>query len=150
ADGDHGRLVVLALSSEEHGAAALTTSTLSVGSHSITANYSGDNSYLVSSGGLSETVNQAATATALAADEAAPVFGQLITFTATLSVTAPGAGAPTGTVQFQDGGAVVDTEPLELINGKYQASYTTSSLSVATHTITASYSGDGNFQGSGV
>jgi Ca2+-binding RTX toxin-like protein len=128
-----------------NGAATLTTSTLSVGSHSIAANYSGDSTYLVSSGSLSETVNQAATATALAADVAAPVFGQSITFTATVSVTSPGAGAPSGTVQFQDGGAVVDTEPLQLVNGQSQASFTTTSLAVGGHTITANYSGDGNF-----
>ncbi len=60
-----------------------------------------------------------------------------VTFTATLS-----AGA-TGTVTFRDGTTALGTGTVS--NGT--ASFSTSTLSVGTHSITAVYSGDGNYNG---
>lgn len=59
--------------------------------------------------------------------------GQAVTFTATVT-----GSSPTGTVTFKDGATVLGTEP---ISGG-TASFTTSSLSVAAHSITAEYGGD--------
>ncbi|MGZ8848021.1 MAG: Calx-beta domain-containing protein, partial [Pyrinomonadaceae bacterium] len=61
------------------------------------------------------------------------------TFTATVS---SGAGTPTGTVQFKDNGNNLGA-PVALAGGVAQ--FTTSALTVGTHTITADYSGDVNF-----
>ena len=72
-------------------------------------------------------------------DPSAP--GQAITLTATVSVTAPGAGTPTGTVTFLDSGASIGTGTLSA--GK--ATFGTSTLTTASHSITASYGGDANF-----
>ncbi len=72
--------------------------------------------------------------------------GQNVTFTATVSAGTPGAGTPTGSVAFYDGATLLATEPL---NGDDQASFSTTSLAAATHTITANYSGDSNFLTSG-
>ncbi|MDQ3814371.1 MAG: Ig-like domain-containing protein, partial [Armatimonadota bacterium] len=68
-----------------------------------------------------------------------------VTFTATVTPVAPGAGTPTGTVTFRDGATVLGTGTL---NANRQASITTSSLAVGSHTITATYNGNGNFNGS--
>ncbi len=58
----------------------------------------------------------------------------------------PGAGLiPTGTYQFLDGGTVIASGTLDASG---EASFTTSTLSVGTHTITMTYSGDSNFNGS--
>ena len=62
-----------------------------------------------------------------------------MTFTAT--VTGPG-GTPTGTVQFKDGAANLGT-PVTLVAGV--ATLPTSALNVASHPITAVYSGDGSY-----
>ena len=85
------------------------------------------------------------------------VYGESVTFTATVSVVSAGSGTatasvvsagsdtPTGTVTFSDGTVVLGTSPL---SGTDVATFTPTSLAVGTHTITASYGGDTNFPGS--
>ena len=76
------------------------------------------------------------TTTVVSAAPTAPVAGQAVTFTAT--VTANGGGIATdGAVTFQDG-PIALAAPLAVSNG--QASVTIPSLSDGTHTITAFYS----------
>jgi hypothetical protein len=69
---------------------------------------------------------------------------QAVTFTATAGVVAPGAGTPTGTIEFRDGSTRLGT--ITLINGS--ASLTTNGFSATSHTINAVYSGDSNITGS--
>jgi len=71
-------------------------------------------------------------------------FNQPVTYTASVAVLAPGAGAPTGVVQFFDGGTLVGTAPLA---GGY-ASLTTNGLAAGSHAISATYSGDASFAAS--
>src|SRR5207245_2215702 len=85
------------------GVATFSSSTLAVGGHSITADYNGDSSFNISSGALTQTVNKANTTTALTSSVNPSVFGQSVTFTATVTANSPGAGTPTGTVTFRDG-----------------------------------------------
>src|SRR5439155_1298694 len=93
--------------------ATFSTSALSVASHSITAVYGGDTNFQIStSSALSQTVKQAATTTTVVSSLNPSAFGQAVTFTATVNVTAPGAGTPTGTVTFKDGNTVLGTTPL--------------------------------------
>ncbi len=121
------------------------TTTLSVGSHTITANYSDGTSYANSSGSLSggQTVNQASTTTAVTASTNPSVFGQSVTFTATVNAVVPGSGTRTGTVQFVIDGSNFGS-PVTLSGGT-ATSGATASLSQGTHTVTATYSGDTNF-----
>jgi hypothetical protein len=56
-------------------------------------------------------------------------------------VTTAGSSVPTGNVTFSDGSTVISSSAL---NGSGQASFNTSSLSVGSHSITASYPGDSN------
>lgn len=129
-----------------NGQAALTLSSLGVGSHSLTAVYSGDANFLGStSAPLSQVVNQASTAIALSSSSTPSNLNGSITLTARLSVVAPGAGTPTGTIAFQDGSNVLGTGS---ISSTGQATLSTNSLSVGSHSLLASYSGDANFQAS--
>jgi subtilisin-like proprotein convertase family protein len=129
------------------GTASITVSSLSVGAHSITASYAGDASFTGSSSSgapLNETVNPDGTTTTLSASVSPATYGQSVTIKAIVAAASPGAGAPTGSVTFTDGAAQV-TAP---VSGG-QALYTTSSLAVGGHSITATFSSaDGNFTGS--
>ena len=73
------------------------------------------------------------------------VFGQRVTFTATVTASSPVPGTPTGTVTFKDGSASLGTGAL---NASCVASFTTSTLTVGAHRITAVYGGDTNFTAS--
>jgi hypothetical protein len=127
------------------GQAAVTISSLAVGGHTIAASYTPDTDSFTGSGGtLSQTVNKANTTTVVTSSANPSVYGQAVTFTATVNVVAPGAGTPTGSVSFYDGATLLGTATL---SGN-QAQWTTSALVVGSHSITASYSGDGNFNGS--
>jgi len=67
--------------------------------------------------------------------------GQTVTFTATVNASLPGEPAPTGAVTFKDGSITLATVPL---SGS-TAEYPTSTLATGRHKITATYSGDVNF-----
>jgi|GEM_PF-1150853 len=88
----------------------------------------------------SATAQKASTSTGLASSLNPSLLGQSVTFTATVTSAA---GTPTGNVQFKidsiNSGAPVN------LNGSGAAQLTTSSLTAATHTVTADYSGDANF-----
>ncbi|MGI8310858.1 Ig-like domain repeat protein [Saccharopolyspora hattusasensis] len=130
------------------GVAILTVSNLSVsgGPHSLTAVYSGDATYATStSAPVTLTITAAATMTSLTSSANPSVFGQPVTFTATVTLTPPGGGTPTGSVTFTIDG--VPQAPVPLVGN--QASIALSGLSVGNHTVTATYTNtDGNYAGS--
>src|SRR5205823_4739156 len=67
------------------GHATLTTTMLAVGSHTITAIFSGDASSDTSTSGvLTQTVNKAGTTTSLSSSVNPSMFAQSVTFTATV------------------------------------------------------------------
>jgi len=72
------------------------------------------------------------------------VYGGAITLTATVTPTA-GAGTPTGPVVFSDSGTFLGSVTLDPTG---TATFPTSSLIGGSHTITATYGGDGFFVGS--
>ena len=124
------------------GKATLMATKLAAGQHAITAVFNGNATFAMStSPPLNQTVNQDGTSTVVTASANPSVFGQSVTFTATVMAAAPGSGTPTGTVTFMDGTTKLGSVAL----GGRTARLMTSSLAVATHTITAVYSGDGNF-----
>ena len=124
------------------GSATFISSALGVGSHSITAVYSGDASFNGSTAPVqTHTVNKAASTTTAASAPNPSVYGQTITITATVSSSVT---TPTGTVTFMDGATVLGSATL---SGGV-ASFTTSALVANSHSITALYSGDTNYNGS--
>jgi len=127
--------------------ATCTTASLGVGSHTLTASYGGDLNFVGSNTtpGVTQAVAKAASNITLSPTTPA-TRGQAATFTAVVAATAPGAGTPTGAVTFLDGGTSLGNGQLSVVGGKAQATFSTSTLAVGVHTITASYAGDGNFQ----
>jgi len=122
-----------------YGTAEFSTADLSVGTHPVKAAYSGSgNHHAATSDALSQQVDKAQTATAVASSDTTTVFGEEVTFTATLT---SGGGTPQGDVTFLDGTTPLGTVPLA--NGT--ADLTTGALSRATHQMTAVYSGNENF-----
>ncbi|WP_148045050.1 beta strand repeat-containing protein [Nocardioides marmorisolisilvae] len=132
-----------------NGAADITVTGLSTDSHTIKAVYLSDdlNFFTSTSETITQVVNKASTKTTLTSSSPTAVFGQPVTFTASVSVLAPGAGSPSGTIVFKDGSTVIGTQPVSSATGE-QASITVSNLSVAQHAISAAYSGDDDFNAS--
>ncbi|MGA1984234.1 MAG: Ig-like domain repeat protein [Acidobacteriaceae bacterium] len=123
------------------GVATLSISTLAVGAHTIGASYGGNANYVGStSTTIAETIQSAATATALASSLSPSVAGMPVTLTA---VVAGNGGIPTGTVTFLDGtGAGAVTLGTGTLNGQGIAKLITSALAVGQHSIVAIFSGD--------
>ncbi|MBB5055739.1 sugar lactone lactonase YvrE [Granulicella aggregans] len=122
-----------------NGIATITTTALTVGTHTITSVYQGNtNDSAATSNALTITITAATTAVHLAPSQNPTNFGQSLTLTA--AVTGNG-GTPTGSVTFADGGSNVQTVP---VNTSGVATYATSTLTDGTHPFTASYSGDNN------
>ena len=121
------------------GIATFTTSALAVGSHSITALYGGDASFAAStSATFSQTVNKAASTATVSSSAPSSAYGQVVTFTATVTAVAPGAGTPGGTVTFLDGGIGLGSTALANGVATIQAS-----LLPGTHPITVGYAATG-------
>jgi uncharacterized protein YjbI with pentapeptide repeats len=132
---------------------AVCTAGFAAGSDSITAIYLGDANFHgpVSSTPVTVQVGQAGTTTGLISSANPAVVGQTVTYTATVGVDSPGAGSPTGSVEFLDG-----TTPIAACGGSSgqplstteTATCTVAYPTVGSHQITASYLGDPNFTGS--
>ena len=129
------------------GNAVFDTSSLAIGNHNITAVYSGATDFVAStSSPLSETINPAIvqTTTTLNSSVNPSVWGQSVTFTATIA-NQSGSVNPTGSVTFMDGSTTLGTVN---INPSDVATLTLSSLAVGGNSITATYGGDANHDGS--
>jgi large repetitive protein len=120
------------------GPVSVSTNSLTVGTHTITAKYSGGTGFDPSKATLAQVVNQASTTTALASSQNPSTVGQPVTLTA--SVSSAG-GTPTGSVEFFDGSTSLGV--VNLSGGT--AALPTSTLTAGSHGITAVYSGDPNF-----
>ena len=86
----------------------VTSSSLALGTHTISASYSGDSNYSSSTGSLtgSQVVNAATTSLALASSPTTSTVNQAVTFTATLTYPSGGT-ALTGSVAFTDNGTAI-------------------------------------------
>ena len=140
---------VLGTAALEGGVATFATSVLALGTHPVSAVYSGDaNNTPSTSPVLNQMVGSpaaAATSTTLVSSLNPSQVGQVVTFTASVQVATPpdfavqgGAPSPSGSVRFSDGAGVLGTATLTA----GLATLTTASLAAGTHPLTASYSGD--------
>jgi len=128
---------VLGTATVSGGTASLAVSTLAVGPHSLSAAYSGDSNYAgAASGAWAQTVAKGASAVSLSASPNPSVFGQAVTFTATVSPS-----SATGSVQFFDGSTSLGSAGLS--GGR--ASLAVSTLALGSHSITGIYSGDASY-----
>jgi len=128
-----------------NGVATYTTTTLPVGTDSITALYRGSGSFLTStSAPLSQVVTPASSTITLVSSLDPSNVGNSVTLTAT--VTGAFGGTVTGSVTFMDGTTTLKT--LNLNAGA--AKYTTTTLPSGTDTITATYNGNTDLSSSSV
>ncbi|MFJ6054844.1 beta strand repeat-containing protein, partial [Streptomyces sp. NPDC092307] len=137
-DGVGGGIMTGTLAS---GVAEVSTTTLAPGTHLITAAYNGDASFLISKGLGKVAIRKASTSTTVTLSPSPSVVGQPVTFTAAVAVISPGAGTPTGFVNFNIAGG--GTLSGVVVDGT--ATATTSSLGVGAHSVSAMYLGDTNF-----
>jgi streptogramin lyase len=126
-----------------NGTAVFTTTMLASGTHAILAVYSGDMNFTAGTSAVLLQTVLAPTTTSVTSSATPSVFGQAVTFTATVTAAAPGRGMPSGTVQFQVDGNNFGS-PVAL-NAGQATSMPTSTLSVGVHTVQVVYSGDSNF-----
>jgi hypothetical protein len=144
------------------GQAQCTTSSLTqAGSpYAITATYAppaGTATYTSASVSLSspgQVVGLASTGTTLVASINPSTINQVVTYTATVNVVAPGTGAPTGFVEFFD-----NTIPIASCGGAAGTALNGATPDNATcavsypvggvHTVTATYLGSGSYKPSG-
>ena len=123
------------------GAAAINVATLTAGTHSISAQYSGDSNYTSATAALSQVVNQATpgqggvASVTIASSSNPSSYGQPIQLTSTVPADA------TGTIVFMDGSTPLGTAT---ISGA-SANIMVATLTAGSHSLTANYSGDANY-----
>jgi ELWxxDGT repeat protein len=139
-----GNTVLATVPLGSNGFASYTTSSLAVGTHAITASYSGGGNVQAStSAALTETIRPASKTTIKASANSA-VLGQAVTLTATVAPATGGAVQPSGTMTFKDGSTVLGTVTLQ--NGV--ASFSAMKLALGTHNFSATFAGNMLFLGS--
>jgi hypothetical protein len=115
------------------------------GTCTVTASQSGDASHSPATSQQTFAIDKATPATSVSSSLIAAKLTQNVTFTATVTPPA-NTTAATGTVQFRDGG--VDIGPAVALDANGVATFSTAALTAGTHTITAVYSGNSNFNAS--
>jgi uncharacterized repeat protein (TIGR01451 family) len=125
------------------GQASFATAALAVGSHTITAVYSGDATFAGSSGSLLEAVNKIAIEINIYSSKNPSEFLDSVTFTAWLH---RGLFPVGGTVTFKDGATILAASVP--VNSLGLAFFSTPSLSVGIHTISATFAGTATYASS--
>ena len=112
------------------------------GTYTVVARFPGSADYAAAeSKPVTFVIAPAAATITLTSPSSSPIYGQAVTFVATVSSVG---GAPAGTVTFADGIIALATVPL---NASGQAALTISTLSLGSHAITATYNGGADFLG---
>jgi RHS repeat-associated protein len=89
------------------------------------------------------TVSPANVSGTIQSSQPVSVVGQPVTYIVSLNVVPPGAGVPGGSVSFTVDG--ITQAPAVAVDTHGKAAFTLTSLAAGTHTIAATYSGNGNF-----
>lgn len=122
--------------------ATISISTLTTGAHSITAIYSGDQTFAPSTSQvLNQVVVQTSTGTKLSSYPNASRFGQPVNLTAVVFCACEGDQIPTGTVTYYNGSNAIGSAAL----ADQTAVLTYEFFSVGRFALTAVYNGDSNF-----
>jgi hypothetical protein len=125
--------------------ATLPLKSLPVGSHRITASYSGSVNHEPSeSEPFDQAIAKAETETTLTSTLDPAPFGSSGTLKAAVKAVAPGGGIPSGTITFREGEAVLAIMPLSSGSAKYPLA----GFDPGEHPITATYNGAEGYAGS--
>src|SRR5262249_61829853 len=120
----------------------LSIPALAIGTPPPPAVYGGSANFKRStSAAVSHKVNKAATTATLTSSVNPSKKGQSVTFTATIKPAF--GGNPTGTVTFKDGSTTLGTGVVNTTT--HQAKFSTGTLSIGTHSVTAAYGGDTHY-----
>ena len=139
---DSGEALTVTLNAA--GIATTTLAFLPQGRRVLTATYTGDPNHRAGESlPVALAVLPAATTTALASAPWPSFFGQPVIFTATVTTTLSGTGAPTGNVTFTLPSGPLGSSPL---NTAGVATLTVASLPVGVSDVTAVYADNPNFQ----
>ena len=119
--------------------------------YEVTASYPGDANFTAASETVPLSIFPATSSTTLSVSSSAAAFGNESVVRISATVTSGTSGSPTGSVAVQNDGNTVCTINLTG-NGPNTAtgscSLNDTGLSLGSHSLTASYPGDGNYQGS--
>lgn len=128
----------LATQTLANGAASLTYTGSTAGTHTLTATYTPTGAFGGSSASCSETVNLLPSTSTLSVTPVSSTYGSPVTLIATVApATPPGPGTPSGTVTFSNAGSNIGTATVA--NGS--ASLTLTTLPGGTDNLTCTYSG---------
>ncbi|UKS27319.1 Ig-like domain-containing protein [Paenibacillus sp. HWE-109] len=134
---------VLGTGTLSSGTATWTAPTLEVGTHSITAHYSGSLTHVAnSSSSIPVVVNlipTSSTLTVLGATNAASTYGTSLTLKASVTNAIGSPITPDGMVTFKDGSTTLGTAILNSGTAEWSVS---ESLSTGSHSFKAEYGGD--------
>src|SRR5262249_50545651 len=124
------------------GKATLAVNSVIVGNHTIQATFNANQDFDSSSDTTGLVVSQGTTATTLTTSLSPSVFGQSVTFTATVPPNAPSPLLPAGTLTIVDTttGATLGSG---IPNGQGKFSVSSSALAVGTHALQATFSDPG-------
>jgi hypothetical protein len=122
----------------------LATASSPVGSYDITVSGAAATNYNITRITGKLAINQASSLGALTSSSNPAQLGQLVTFNFQVSAIAPGAGTPTGAVQFKTNNTPAGA-PVNLNAGL--AAFASAALPGGTNLVTAEYGGDTNFGG---
>jgi len=124
------------------GQASITTSSMTPGTYSVVASYTGQESSMPSqSSPVSVVIAKVQDTLALTAAPNPAKVGAAVTISAAVQYVSGNTFYPTGSVTIKDASTTLAT----LSVSDRAASFTTSSLAVGTHSLSATYSGDANF-----
>lgn len=132
---------VATLTPDANGISTYTATSLSIGSHTVSAAFAGDSLHGPSRVSLVEEVLLGFPSTISLKSSANPAAaGAAITFTADVAAIKDGpVTPPVGSVVFSEGATTLATETLAPSGASSHAAFTTSSLSLGSHIITATY-----------
>ena len=133
--------VALPLGTLTNGTYSYSLGTLAVGTHVSSGNYSGDSTFRTKTfAPVTLTVTKADTTIAVSPSANPALYGTDVTLN--LRVQPAYSGTPSGTITVAEGGAKLLSANLD---GSGRATLSLSGLSVGSHALTVTYSGDSNF-----
>jgi hypothetical protein len=129
----------------QNGVATLTTKILTLGTHTLTASYAGNDTFGAStSAPLMHRVVKGNPKLTTTSSPSHPAYGDSVAFSISVAAADPSvSGVPTGTVTLSVNGTAVQTAPLDAAGG---ATIPVPLMTAGSHAVAITYSGDVGFE----